>query len=57
MQLVQVAGWLVYSASGVVWWRVSCSTLYSEGYTAVGGVSHIIAGTASVESFVDCPHC
>ena len=47
----------VYSASGVVWWRVSCSTLYSEGCTAVGGGSHTIASTASVESFVDRPHC
>ena len=45
--------WPVYSAPGVVWWRVSCSTLYSEGCTAVGGGSHTIAGTASVESFMD----
>ena len=51
-----VAG-TVHSASGVVWWRVSCSTLHSEFCTAVGGGSHTIAGTASVESFVDCPHC
>ena len=49
--------WQVYSASGVVWWRVSCSTLYSEGCIIAGGGSHTIAGTTSVESFVDRPHC
>ena len=51
-----VAG-TVYSASGVVWWSVSCSTLHSECCTAVGGGSHTIASTASVESFMDRPHC
>ena len=36
---------------------VSCSTLYSECCIVGGGWCFIIAGTASVDSFMECPHC